>query len=133
MPNHWHFVVWPETDEEVSGFFQWLTVTHTMRWHAHDHASGTGHLYQGRFQSFLVQTDRHLLTVPRYVERNPVRATLATRVEDWRWGGAWSRAQDGAQRKGLPGIWPVRRPGNWLEFVSAPRTEGELAALRHRV
>ena len=80
-----------------------------------------------------VQNDRRLLTVLRYVERNPVRATLATRVEDWRWGGAWSRAQDGAQRKGLPGIWPVRRPSNWLEFVSAPRTEGELAALRHRV
>jgi len=30
MPNHWHFVVWPQTDDEVTDFFQWLTVTHTM-------------------------------------------------------------------------------------------------------
>ena len=35
MPNHWHFVVWPQNDDEVSQFFRWLTVTHTMRWHAH--------------------------------------------------------------------------------------------------
>ena len=47
MPNHWHFVVWPEADLGVSEFFRWLTVTHSMRWHAHYHTSGTGHLYQG--------------------------------------------------------------------------------------
>jgi putative transposase len=51
MPNHWHFVVWPEpgADRLVSDFFRWLTVTHTQRWHAHYHLSGSGHLYQGRF------------------------------------------------------------------------------------
>ena len=35
---------------------------------------GTGHLYQGRFKSFPIQDDEHLLTVMRYVERNPLRA-----------------------------------------------------------
>ncbi len=35
MPNHWHFVVQSETDSHVSDFFQWLTVTHAVRWHAH--------------------------------------------------------------------------------------------------
>lgn len=55
MPNHWHFVVWPRTENEVSEFFQWLTVTHSMRWHAHYHTSGSGHLYQGRFKSFPIQ------------------------------------------------------------------------------
>ena len=76
MPNHWHFVVRPETRDQVSEFFRRLTVMHTMRWHAHYKTSGTGHLYQGRFKSFPVQTDGHLLTVMRYVERNPVRANF---------------------------------------------------------
>ena len=80
MPNHWHWVVWPETDGQVSEFFRWLTVTHTQRWHAHDHTSGTGHLYQGRFKSFPVETDEHLYAVLRYVERNPVRAELVPRA-----------------------------------------------------
>ncbi|WP_232098953.1 transposase [Gimesia aquarii] len=35
MPNHWHFVVRPKTDTQLTEFFQRLTITHTMRWHAH--------------------------------------------------------------------------------------------------
>src|SRR4051794_23362109 len=44
MPNHWHFVLWPEQDGEVTAFLRWLTHTHTQRWHAHHHTAGTGHL-----------------------------------------------------------------------------------------
>ena len=45
MPNHWHFVVRPTTDDQVSEFFRRLTVMHTMRYHAHYKTGGTGHLY----------------------------------------------------------------------------------------
>lgn len=130
MPNHWHFVVWPETDDQVSEFFQWLTVTHTMRWHARHHTGGTGRLYRGRFKSFPVQKDEHLLAVLRYVERNPVRAGLVGRAEDWRFGSAWRRARGAAKAKHLLAAWPVGRPRNWLEQVHTPQTEAELAALR---
>ena len=65
MSNHWHFVLWPETDDQVQGFMQWLTHTHTQRWHAHYHTSGTGHLYQGRYKSFPIQDGPHLLLVLR--------------------------------------------------------------------
>jgi putative transposase len=81
MPNHWHFVVRPASDGQVSEFFRRLTVTHTMRWHAHYSTGGTGHLYQGRFKSFPVQDDEHLLAVMRYVERNALRANLVERAE----------------------------------------------------
>ena len=133
MPNHWRFVVWPQTDTEVSDFFHWLTVTHTMRWHAHHHTSGTGHLYRGRFKSFPVQDDEHLLTVLRYVERNPVRANLTKRVEDWRWGSAWRRQHGEAKARRLLSPWPLRRPRNWLAFVNQPQTEAEVDALRRCV
>src|SRR6516164_6532214 len=91
MPNHWHLVVWPNAgaDRQVSEFMRWLTVTHTQRWHAHRHTAGTGHLYQGRFKSFPIQADEHLYTVLRYVERNPVRADLVRRAEEWRWSSLW--------------------------------------------
>ena len=71
MPNHWHLVVWPRHDGELSEFAGWLTLTHTQRWHAHRQSAGTGHVYQGRFKSFPVQSDDHLFTLLRYVERNP--------------------------------------------------------------
>jgi putative transposase len=80
MSNHWHFVVRPQTKRQVTGFFRWLTNTHTMRWHAHHHTAGTGHLYQGRFKSFPIEEDGHLLSVVRYVERNPLRANNSSDV-----------------------------------------------------
>ena len=73
MPNHWHLVLWPRKDGELSQHMRWLTVTHTRRWHAHRRTAGTGPLYQGRFKSFPVQRDRHLLLACRYVERNALR------------------------------------------------------------
>lgn len=54
----------------------WLTLTHTQRWHQDRRTVGEGHVYQGRFKSFPVETSEYLLTVCRYVERNPVRAGL---------------------------------------------------------
>ncbi|MBI1375583.1 MAG: hypothetical protein GC159_22965, partial [Phycisphaera sp.] len=49
MPNHWHLILWPRRDDDLSEFMRWLTVTHTQRWHAHRHSAGTGPVYQGRF------------------------------------------------------------------------------------
>lgn len=48
MPNHWHLVLWPRREDELTAFVRWLTHTHSMRWHAHYHTGGTGHIYQGR-------------------------------------------------------------------------------------
>ena len=50
---------------ELSEFVRLLTVTHSQRWHAHRHTAGTDSVYQGRFKSFPVQSDEHLLTVAR--------------------------------------------------------------------
>jgi REP element-mobilizing transposase RayT len=81
MSNHWHLVLWPKRDGELTAFMRWLTLTHAQRW-KHSHAAvGHGHLYQGRFKSFPIEQDEHLLTVLRYVERNPVRAGLVRRAE----------------------------------------------------
>ncbi len=44
LPNHWHLLLWPRADGELSRFVGWLTLTHTQRWHAHRHTTGSGHL-----------------------------------------------------------------------------------------
>jgi putative transposase len=133
MPNHWHFVLWPKRDGELTGFVRWLTHTHTMRWHAHYHTSGTGHVYQGRFKAFPIEADDHLYTVLRYVERNPLRARLVKRAEDWRWSSLWRRQRgDEAARRELAD-WPVPGPADWLRQVNAVQTEAELAAVRRSV
>jgi putative transposase len=39
MPNHWHIVLWPRWEGELTDFLCWLIDTHTMRWHAHFHTA----------------------------------------------------------------------------------------------
>lgn len=133
MPNHWHLVVWPHADGELSAFLRWLTMTHTQRWHASHHTVGSGHLYQGRFKSFPVQTDEHFLTVCRYVERNALRAQLVPRAEDWRWSSLWRRMHGGENAQVLLSEWPVPCPWHWLEWVNEPQTQAEVDALRRCV
>jgi putative transposase len=133
MPDHWHLVVWPRRDGELSRFLGWLTLTHTQRWHAHRHSTGSGHVYQGRFKSFPIQPDGHLYTVARYVERNALRANLARRAEQWRWGSLYRWLRGSAADRELLATWPVPRKPNWVDHVNAPQTEAELAAVRGSV
>jgi len=84
MPNHWHFVLWPRYDGDLSAdFMQRMANMHTQRWQRAKRKVGYGHLYQGRFKSFPVETDDHFYTVVRYVERNALRAGLVARAEHW--------------------------------------------------
>ena len=129
MPDHWEFVVWPKTDEQTSEFFYRLTLTHTMRWHAHHETIGSGHLYQGRFKSFPVQKDERLLSVLRYVEGSPLRAGLVKGAEDWRWGSAWRTWQGKAADREILSGWPAARPRQWRAQVNSPLSASELAAL----
>ena len=133
MPNHWHLVVWPRKDGELSRFVGWLTLTHTQRWHAHRRSTGAGHVYQGRFKSFPVQEDEHFYAVARYVERNALRARLARRAEAWRWGSLYRWLRGSAEDKALLAAWPMSRKPSWVDHVNAPQTEAELSALRQSI
>jgi putative transposase len=129
MPNHWHMVLWPKKDDDLSNFLRWMTHTHTMRWHAFYHSAGTGHLYQGRFKSFPIQADDHLWMVLRYVEGNPLRAKLVKRAEDWRWSSLWRRRHGDEEARSILTEWPLPEPTGWLRQVNKVQTPAELEAL----
>jgi putative transposase len=105
----------------------WLTTAHVRRYHRHYHNSG--HVWQGRFRSFPIQEDDHLLAMHRFIERNPVRARLMRRAEDWRWSSA------APAREGQPELTPspVRHLGDWLRYINEPQTEAEVEALRESI
>ena len=126
MSTHWHFVVWPKEDGQVTAFFRWLAHTHAMRWRVAHHTVGDGHLYQGRFKSFPIQRDEHLLTVCRYVERNALSAGLVERAEEWPWSSLHARLHGPEELRGMLWPWPVDRPKDWTEIVNEPLSEREL-------
>lgn len=128
MPNHWHMVVWPTGDGQLSSFMHWLTLTHARRWRDARGTTGRGAVYQGRFRAVPIQQDHHYLVACRYVERNPLRARLAARAEDWPWSSASPKAsQDDRPRVSE---WPVRKPADWLEALNTPDPPSTLEEIR---
>jgi putative transposase len=126
MPNYFHLAVWPTGDGDLGRYMQWLLTSHVRRYHRHYGSSG--HVWQGRFKAFPIQEDHHLIAILRYIERNPVRAGLVGRAEDWRWSSA------GPGRVGYPALDPgpvrITRGADWLRSVNEPQTEAEVQALR---
>ncbi len=133
MPNHWHLVLWPEHDGDLAQFMQRLTVTHVTRWQKSRQRVGEGHVYQGRFKSFPVETDEYFYQLVRYVERNALRANLVPHAEDWQWSSLWRREAGTAEQKRLLSKWPLPRPRKWVSFVNEAETEAELESLRRCV
>jgi putative transposase len=128
MPNHFHLVLWPHADGDLSRWMHWLLTTHVQR---QRRRHGTiGRIWQGRFKAPPIQQDRHLLIVMRYTERNPLRAGLVERAEEWRWSSL-------RLRSGEPDVLltpsPVPVGADWCEQVNRPLTARELDAVRTSV
>jgi putative transposase len=122
MPNHFHFVLMPINSEDLSHWMQWLMTSHVRRYHCHYGTSG--HVWQGRFKSFLVQEDNHLLTVLRYVEGNPVRSNIVSSAMDWPWSSFRKRLQN--VKDSLLSDPPLVLPPDWQNFVDEPLTPMEI-------
>ena len=148
MPNHWHVLLWPPADGDLSDFMRWLTVTHTQRRHAAHGTIGAGHVYQGRFRSFPIQQTRPqaavramglleggdaVLAVLRYVERNPLRAGLVTRAQAWPWSSAYARLHSSDEDRPPLTDPPGGLPADWVHCLKRRQTDKELEALRRCV
>lgn len=133
MPNHWHLLLYPEHDGDMGLFMHWLTNAHTRCVHARTETTGTGPLYQGRYKSFLTKTDHHLLTVLKYIERNPVRAKLAKEVESWQWGSGWLRLRGTSKQKELLSEPPIELPRNYSTWINTADFERDIDLLRMSV
>jgi putative transposase len=117
MGNHWHLLLWPVSDGDVSEFMRWVTVTHTQRWHASHGTAGIGHVYQGRFKSFPIQSNEHYLTVLRYIESNPMRAGLVDDSRQWQYSSLAIR--NGIEKESLAiDRGPVTLHNYWNRLVN---------------
>jgi putative transposase len=129
MSNHFHLVLWPRHDRDLSHWMQWLLTAHVRRHHKRHR--GSGHVWQGRFKAFPIQQDEHLLTVLRYVERNPLRARMVRSAKNWKWSSL--RSYVGRSRPAWLHEGPVDRPRRWLEDVNRAQPHEVEQALRRSI
>jgi len=133
MPNHFHLVLYPKYNGEIKKFMHWLTLTHTQRWHVHTKTIGRGHVYQGRYKSFLVETDLHLWTLLSYVERNPLRAKLVKSLKDWKWSSYYKRLYGTSSQKKSLATNSVAWPDNYEKLLALAEEKDKLETIRNSV
>ena len=132
MPTHWHLVLWPWCGGDLPAFVRSLTQMHVRWWHDRFGSRGTGAVYRGPFRAFPVQPDEHVLAVLRHVERNPVRAGLVKRAEEWRWSSLADRLNPGRPPDRLRDG-PVLLPPDWAGYVNELPPAAEWAAVRESI
>ena len=95
MDNHFHLLVTPDAVGRLSRAMGWVGQSYVQAFNLRHRRCGA--LWQGRFKSCLVQSERYLLTVMRYIELNPVRAAMVEAPQDYRWSSVHThlaRARD---------------------------------------
>lgn len=115
MPNHWHLIICPQTTQALSQFMRHLTRRHAIA-HIAEHPQRSGAIYQGRFRSVPVQDGVHLSTLLLYVDRNPLKAKIVKRAEDWLWSSVLGHA--GVENDPLLDHLPGASFADWLTRVN---------------
>jgi putative transposase len=83
MPNHFHLMLEPQEEGVLSRFMQYVSSKYAIRLNAE---LGTdGHIWQGRYRSYVIDKDAYFLQCGKYIELNPVRAHLVVDPEKYQW------------------------------------------------
>lgn len=116
MTNHYHLLV--ETpNANLSRGMRHLNGVYTQR--VNQQMKRTGHIFQGRFKSILIEKESHLLEVARYIVLNPVRAKLVRTPRSWQWSSYRATAGQIAAPSFLTVAWILPHFGDTLSRASA--------------
>jgi putative transposase len=126
MPNHIHFCFSPLNDKEVGKFMHWLGTTFTHKYRLLHKNLGNGHVFQDRYKSIIVQKGETLLNLLLYIERNPLKAKLVIKSEDWRWSSLWIRQNGNKNQRTVLAEWPIEIPPNYSELVNETKEDAEI-------
>jgi putative transposase len=83
MPNHLHLLISPDSPNGIARTIQAISRRYVRQYNKRH--SRTGTLWEGRYRSTVVESERYLFTCYRYIEHNPVRAGLVSTPEEYRW------------------------------------------------
>lgn len=133
MTNHVHLVAIPEREDALERVFRPLHTRYAQR--VNRAKQWTGHLWQGRFFSSALD-ERYLWAAIRYVERNPVRAGIVRRAEDYGWSSARAHcipADNPVLTKNRAWLDQMGCIGDWAQWLAEPDQREQVKVLRQHV
>jgi putative transposase len=138
MDNHFHLLLTPNADDSLPKMMQAVGRTYVRYFNDVHKRSGT--LWEGRYKSALVQTERYLLACMVYLDLNPVRAGLVSRPQDYPWSSYAHYAGIRNDRRVTPHalVWglgntPFDRESRYRELVQSGVTERQRMVLGQAV
>jgi putative transposase len=129
MSNHYHLVVYTKYAQSLSVCMQWLGTSYVRYYNKCYKISG--HLWQGRYKSFIVQEDNYLLMLMKYVEANPKRAKMVKDASEYRYSSLKARLSD--NRLALLDDAPIDIPKEWIDFVNEAQAKSDLDIIRNSI
>lgn len=106
MGNHYHLLI--ETPKgNITRAMHYLNTTYTGYFNRK--YKRVGHLFQGRYKGFLIEKERYLLSVSRYIHLNPIRAKMVKRPEEYRWSSYSTYIGKGKKERWLTCDWILKQ------------------------
>jgi putative transposase len=130
MPNHFHLVVRTSGLDQISAYMHFVQRAHACDLRHCWRTRGHGHVFQRRYWSKVVVGTGYLLTVMKYVEANPYRASLIEPSSLWEWSSLWDR--ETGERDDLLQHPPIWLPDGWRTIVTVPLQQVDLDRIRRR-
>ncbi|MBI4685227.1 MAG: transposase [Nitrospirae bacterium] len=129
MSNHVHLIAKPQTEESLYKMMQGVTLCYTQ--HINRKLNRTGRLWESRYYSCIVDKERYLWAVARYIEQNPVRAKMVKRIEDYPYSSA--KAHIAGVRDAVLGedLFQEQQRKDYIDFVRAGIPEKETNSIRY--
>jgi putative transposase len=127
MPNHFHLLIEPRAENALSAFMERVTGRYACALRRHTDTVGHGHVFQRRFWNAAISDDLAFVSVLRYIEANPVRASLVPEADLWPWSSFTDR--ETRARKILSPL-PLQLPSQWSKLVNGKQSEQILDKIR---
>ena len=134
MDNHVHLLLTPETDAGLPTLMQSLGRSYVRYFNQRHRRSGT--LWEGRYRSNLIESERYLLACMVYIDLNPVRAGMVEQAQDYRWSSHRHCTGQNTDRCLSPhplywamGNTPFAREAAYAAFVQAGQDAHQTQAL----
>jgi putative transposase len=130
MTNHFHLIAVPKTEVSISRALHDAHTSYSRYFNAK--YGFVGHAWQGRPQ-YSAMDERHMWIAVRYVERNPVRAKMVARAEDYLWSSAAAHCglrDDILLSKEFP---PPNVIPNWSEWLKVEDSETDVQLIRRHL
>lgn len=136
MSNHFHLLAAPSTSDGLPRFMQAIGRRYVR--HFNDRHGRSGTLWEGRYKSALIQTDRYLLACMVYIDLNPVRAGMVAEARDYPWSSHAHYAGLRHEKMLTPhplywalGNTPFAREAAYADLVRAGISTSDQATLTH--